>query len=205
MADKQFLDHAYGLETVEDTVEFYADWADTYDAELVRNGYVTPQRCAEALARHMPDKSGAVMDVGCGTGLSGAALKRAGFDLLEGCDVTEEMLRGARDRGLYRHLWVNDPDQPLELGGRDYAAFAAIGVIGLGAARLELYHDIVAQMPKGAFFVWSFNNHTYAHPEFEGAMQRYLDVGETELLEKTHGPHIPGKDMTSNVYVIRKL
>ena len=79
MSEKNFLDHAYGLTSVEDTRAFYADWSLSYDAELHRNGYVTPQRCAEALARHMPDKSGPVLDVGCGTGLSGMELRAAGF------------------------------------------------------------------------------------------------------------------------------
>ncbi len=55
----------------------------------------TPARCVEALARFVPlDQP--VLDVGCGTGLSGAALAAGGFVDVSGQDVNQAMLDVAR-------------------------------------------------------------------------------------------------------------
>jgi len=86
---------------VEDTIQVYTDWADSYDADLAKRGYHTPARIAAALRTQMVD-DGPVLDFGCGTGLSGQALITAGFDPIDGTDITAEMAEKARDKGIYR-------------------------------------------------------------------------------------------------------
>ena len=44
-----------------------------------------------------PGKKRFIVDVGCGSGLSGAALERAGHEWV-GCDVSRDMLRIASER-----------------------------------------------------------------------------------------------------------
>ena len=53
-------------------------------------------RCIELLNLE-PGKKKFVLDVGCGSGLSGAALERAGHEWV-GCDVSRDMLRIASER-----------------------------------------------------------------------------------------------------------
>ena len=86
---------------VEETIAVYADWADNYDADVAARGYRTPDRLAVALAAHAP-MDATVLDFGCGTGIGGAALRRVGFDVIDGTDVTAEMLKKAATRGIYR-------------------------------------------------------------------------------------------------------
>ncbi|MEK6204583.1 MAG: methyltransferase type 11, partial [Amylibacter sp.] len=75
---KDHLSRAYDLSSVDETQKFYSDWAATYDAEILENGYATPERCAKALAGFAPEQDFAVLDIGCGTGLSGKYLAAAG-------------------------------------------------------------------------------------------------------------------------------
>ena len=72
---KGYLDSAYAVEDAESTRNLYQDWAATYEQEVRANGYVTPTRCAHALANLAADKRAPLLDLGCGTGLSGEALK----------------------------------------------------------------------------------------------------------------------------------
>ena len=72
---KNHLNHSYQLDSVDATQEFYSDWAVTYDAEIIDNGYASPQRCADALALFTEDKRLKLLDIGCGTGLSGKILQ----------------------------------------------------------------------------------------------------------------------------------
>ncbi len=76
MAEK-FLDKVYDAKGTDETRALYDDWAASYDAEIAENGYATPRRCAEALAGFATDPSLPVLDFGCGTGLSGLALRAA--------------------------------------------------------------------------------------------------------------------------------
>jgi len=71
---KTFLDKTYNTSGDDAMRALYDDWADSYEAEVGENGYATPARLARALATITGDKAQAILDYGCGTGLSGAAL-----------------------------------------------------------------------------------------------------------------------------------
>jgi len=201
---KNHLDHAYKLETVDATRDFYADWAATYDAEIVENGYATPARCAQAVAK-FASADALILDTGCGTGLSGLALKAAGFSKIDGCDITQEMLAGAQDRGLYRNLWLSDPNAPLDISRGPYNVIAAIGVIGNGAAPISFFHEIVRKMASDSYFVFSFNDKTLADRQYEATLSNVVDSGGYNLLFREYGPHFPKRNMNSNVYVLHRL
>ncbi len=202
MTDK-FLTKAY--ETAGDTRDLYAAWAKSYDDELGRNGYVTPERCAKALAKHSKDMHAPILDFGCGTGLSGLALKLAGFDVIDGADVTQDMLDGAKAKQLYRNLSLIEPGADLTHTPGTYAAITAIGVIGTGAAPISVFDIIMKGLAKGGLTVLSFNDHALEDPYYEGKLNEYLDCGAAQLLHKSYGPHIPGINLNSNVYVLEKL
>ena len=104
---KTYLNNAYGTKDTNSTRKLYDDWAASYDAEIAENGYATPGRCAAALAQFTQDQNAPVLDFGCGTGLSGLALKLAGFSVIDGLDLSPEMLAKARDKGIYRRLAVS--------------------------------------------------------------------------------------------------
>lgn len=200
---KNHLDAAYKLDTATQTREFYADWAATYDAEVADNGYATPARCAKALAQFTkPDA--VVLDTGCGTGLSGMALRSEGFVQIDGFDITAEMLDVARGHDLYRTLWHTQVGAPIDVSRGPYEAIAAIGVIGNGAAPLSFYHEIISVMAPKSLFVFSFNDHTLEDPDFERAVADTVKGDGFKLLFKEYGPHFPKRNMKSNVYVIER-
>ena len=55
----------------------------SYDEELTNNNYITPKRCSEALERHLFNKQGDILDLGCGTGLSGKEIISKGFNQVD--------------------------------------------------------------------------------------------------------------------------
>ncbi|MBY5932391.1 methyltransferase domain-containing protein [Tateyamaria omphalii] len=197
-----FLDKAYRARDAASTRELYDDWAASYDAEVGENGYATPARCAEALKTHVNDMSAPLLDFGCGTGLSGLALKLAGFEIIDGVDLSAEMLDGARRKGVYRRL------DKIEAGGAlpdaDYTAIAAIGVIGAGAAPIDVLHILMRALPRTGKLVFSFNDHALEDPAHEAGVAEWTDCGAARLLVKEHGPHLPGINLNSNVYVLEK-
>ena len=199
------LEKSYTLDSVTDTQSYYSDWAATYDAEITENGYATPQRCADALAKVTSKKNLNILDIGCGTGISGRILSEVGFTRIDGCDITPEMLKIAETRKIYHELWLSDPENPFPFDNGKYQAITAVGVIGAGAAPLIVFHQAIRKLTSGGLFVFSFNDHTLEDPSYEAAINHEIENKHFELVFKEYGPHLPGRDIKSNVYILKRL
>ena len=201
---KDFFSTIYDIESNEEKDRLYSRWAKTYDADLTAAGYATPRRCAEAAFAHADDKSLPVLDVGCGTGISGLALLNAGFSTIDGTDINSDMLEKAVKLGIYRKVWKSEPDNPFPADAGPYHVIAAIGVIGSGAAPLDLLHACLGRLAPGGLSTFSFNDHTLADPAYDSAVDELVESGRFTLLHKTYGPHLKKPKMNSNVYVLRR-
>lgn len=200
MADKPFLSKVYDLKG-DGVRDYYDKWAETYEAEVTNNAYATPTRCAEALAATGVPKATPILDFACGTGLSGEALTIAGFTVLDGMDVSDGMLDKAREKGLYRTLTKVPSDAPPPVVPGSYAVITAIGAIGPGAAPASVIAPLIEALPSGGHFVISLNDLALEHPEFPAALDA---AATTTLISKERGAHLPGIDVQSTVYVLRK-
>lgn len=200
----KFLDKAYAARDAASTRNLYDDWAASYEAEVAENGYATPGRCADALKSVTDDMAAPILDFGCGTGLSGLALKLAGFGAIDGLDLSAEMLEGAAAKGVYRTLGQIEADADLPFAKGTYCAMAAIGVIGAGAAPISVLHTLMRKLDRGGKLVFSFNDHALENPENEGGVSEWTDCGAARLLFKKHGDHLPGIGLKSTVYVLEK-
>mmetsp|Transcript_7210 Transcript_7210/g.11925 ORF Transcript_7210/g.11925 Transcript_7210/m.11925 type:complete len:184 (+) Transcript_7210:66-617(+) len=180
----KFLDKAYTARDPAATRTLYDDWAASYEAEVGENGYATPGRCAAALKSLTDDMTVPILDFGCGTGLSGLALKLAGFEVIDGLDLSAEMLEVAASKGVYRSLDQIDADAALPFAKGTYGAMAAIGVIGAGAAPITVLHTLMRHLDPGGRLVFSFNDHALDNPENEGGVSEWTDCGAARLLVK---------------------
>jgi len=199
-----FLHNAYRVTDPDKARDFYDDWASTYDAEVEKNGYITPKRCAEALAQLAPDLGAPLLDMGCGTGLSGAALKTAGFTNIHGSDLSPEMLKLAEARGIYDKLWLADLETPFPFTPGTFAMISAMGVLVIGHAPPSTIDDVLGVLAPGGLFVFSLNDHTLEEPEYESRLVENIDTGNARLVYKDYGDHLPGISMNSIVYILEK-
>lgn len=189
---------------VEDTMVVYTDWAESYDADVGGKGYHTPGRIAAALAQHLSDKSALILDFGCGTGLSGTALRAAGFDNLHGTDITPAMVDLAGPKGIYRKLWVSVPGE-LDASPGQYSAIVAAGVVSLGAAPPETMDMLINALSPGGLLAMSFNDPTLADGRFQTQLETHLAAGRIKTLFRAHGPHLDDMEMCSDVMVLTRL
>ncbi|MEM7238961.1 MAG: methyltransferase domain-containing protein [Pseudomonadota bacterium] len=199
------LKQAYGLDGPGAVGKFYDGWAEGYEDEVTSNGYITPERCSKALARFVADKTAPIMDLACGTGLSGLALRAQGFTTIDGFDLSPEMLEQAKAKpGLYRTLELCDMSQAFEMSDDTYANAAAIGCITPDYLPVTVIDEVLGKLPSGGAFSFSINDWAAR----DGTMERHIgeitDCWTAELVFKEYGDHIPGNDMGCTVYVLRK-
>jgi predicted TPR repeat methyltransferase len=95
-------------------VAIFDQYADTFDRNLVDDlKYRIPAAVADVLRRHATTGGLDILDLGCGTGLTGeqiASLKRT----MTGVDLSPKMLEKARQRGVYDQLFCAELMQFLD-------------------------------------------------------------------------------------------
>src|SRR3954469_15061902 len=73
----------------------YDEWAKAYDDDLTSWSYQAPDVVAQTVASRLPG-AGSALDVGCGTGLVGRALRARGFmGQILGLDISQASLEVA--------------------------------------------------------------------------------------------------------------
>lgn len=99
----------------------FDQYAGHFDTSLVgRLRYGAPREIKAALNRNRIGRAARALDLGCGTGLSGAVLRQR-CDWLEGVDLSAGMLEVARRKGIYDQLTKGNitelppPTEPYDL------------------------------------------------------------------------------------------
>jgi predicted TPR repeat methyltransferase len=108
---------------------FYDEWAERYDADLAAWDYRAPARIGRLLVE-WGDPAADALDAGCGTGLSGRALRDAGCTgHLVGIDVSAPSLAIAERSGAYDEVRVGDLTAPLDFADDRFGLLACSGVL----------------------------------------------------------------------------
>lgn len=190
---------AYQARTRDDLQRLYADWASTYDADHEKVGFFGHRLTAEVLARHATRHDMArVLDAGAGTGAAGEALHALGFRRLVGVDLSEDMLKVARGKGIYRETIVADLSAPLDaLAAGSFDAAVLVGVFSYGQAPAETLDEIVRLVRSGG--VVALTMRTDFHAEDAMGVRTRMEAlearGAWRLLECTDPlPYLPHKD-----------
>ena len=105
----------------------FDQYAERFETSLVDQlGYQGPAQIVAALLLAGRTRFGRVLDLGCGTGLMGQAIRpHAGW--LDGYDISARMLEQARAKGVYDGLHKRDLAR-LDLGGDSFDLILAADV-----------------------------------------------------------------------------
>jgi predicted TPR repeat methyltransferase len=185
----ELLGRAYDLKSDDETHALYRDWADTYeDTMLTGLGYLSPALVSQLLADHVQDRSGAVIDIGCGTGLAGQALAGHGFQVIDGLDYSTEMLKVAAGHGVYRKLIEADLTGPLDLKSATYACAICTGTFTHGHVGPAALREIFRLLQPGGCFAFSVNAGVWRDMGFDTELAAISDEGVARCI--THQPGV---------------
>ena len=205
MAEKNFFDTAYSLKNTAETRKMYDQWSEVYDRDLVEGEYQQPKRCQLALSRQVANKHISILDVGCGTGLSGLALKQAGFENIDGCDLSDGMLKKAAKLRVYQRLFacnLNEP--PIEAADSQYDAVTAVGVFSFGHIMPDSVEELLRVTKAGGFIIIGLNDHFYDEGSLTAKLDELQNSSALTIISQEHGEHIPGNDLMGWVITLQK-
>lgn len=174
----RLLEGAYALETPDDNLAYYRDFARHYDQSFAATlGYIYPSAIVRCLAG-LDLPQGRILDIGCGTGLVAARLKEARADLIiDGVDISPEMLSVARDKKLYNALYEADLTADLSGLPTDYAAIISAGTFTHGHLGPAPIAGLVGHCCSGAQAVIGVNAQHHAQRGFGTFMDGLVDAG----------------------------
>ncbi len=101
-----------GVLPKEHVIRAFDAYAPSFDEHLLKGLHYRAPALLRRIVGELPAESVDVLDLGCGTGLAGAAFRPSARRLV-GVDLSPEMIARARERGTYDELIVGDILEPL--------------------------------------------------------------------------------------------
>ena len=176
--EQELLRRAYGLSSDEESQALYRDWARTYDETMLEGlHYQSPNLVADRLAALMPGLDIPVLDIGCGTGLAGRELSARSFTVIDGIDISPEMMAVAHEKGGYRDLICADLNARLPLADGAYQGAICCGTFTSGHVRASCLDEIIRILAAGAPFAFTVKLEVWESFGFRGKLAQLEKAG----------------------------
>lgn len=156
---------------------YYDAWAADYDSTLEAWNYKSPAVAAELMGRYVA-QDGRILDAGCGTGLTGLALKRAGFGRVTGIDISADSLRRAAATGAYeRVLQVNMQARPFPVEAASFDGLECVGVLTYLPETAETFREFCRLVRPGGHIIFTQRDDLYAERDYAGVARALIEKG----------------------------
>ncbi len=163
------LDNAYALQSPDDNLALYRTWAETYDADFVEG---TAYRLPELIANAYGEQgcTWPCLDVGCGTGA--AAHMLPGDAVIDGLDLSPDMLAVAKRTGRYRNLIEANLKELLPLDDASFAGLISSGTFTHGHVGAEALDELIRILAPGAVAAISIRDTVWDSQNFASTFAR---------------------------------
>ena len=191
----RLLHRAYSLDAPDTHIDFYRDFAELYDSTYAASlGYIYPLGIASVLSAQQRPQ-GAILDIGCGTGLVATAIRKVDPSaVIDGVDISPDMLGKARAKGEYRDLVAADLTADCSHIATDYAAIVSAGTFTFGHLGPELIPDMVGLCRPGAVAALGVNSVYFIEQEFRDVLDSLEAEGRITNVALHEIPIYDGRD-----------
>lgn len=184
------LSDAYGVTSPEENRELYERWAGSYDTEFAdRHGYDYHNQVSEVFLR-AGGSTDLVLDVGCGTGLVGSALRERGVRAVHGLDLSPAMLAEAAEKKtvegdpVYTHLEEADLTATVDVPDETYPGLVTAGTFTHGHLGPDSLHEVVRMCTPGALLAIGVNAELF---QTEGGFAEWMAAAQSDGLIRDAG------------------
>ena len=171
MKNKPNLENAYNLKSPDDNIKLYSVWAETYDNSfIVDMQYKLHFAVAEEFV--LNGGKGLILDVGAGTGaLAEALLQKAKF-CIEATDISEEMLKVADSKKIYKRSFLSDLTKEIPVNNSSYDGVVSSGTFTHGHVGPSSIRELVRVTKPGGLITISINEKHWISLDFEVEVEK---------------------------------
>lgn len=205
MAKSKLLQKAYAVETPDEVNDLYQDWAQSYDQDLLSQDldYVAPQEAVRIFKTHFTKTSASILDVGCGTGLSGTALVKAGFTHIDGIDLSPAMLEQARLKKVYQNLQQADLLKGVDIADNQYDAALSVGTFTHGHVGPNAINEVLRLIKPGGIFCLTVNEGVFDKMDYPASLKQLEENDVCTVYELKDADYLRGEGIRSKVVSLR--
>ena len=178
-----------------DLMNVYQEWAADYDDDNDNLlGTVSQPMSVQILQEYVKNKELKIIDVGCGTGLVGRELERAGFVNFDGIDISKEMIDIAKRRG-YSNLFIGSLNNKLPFTDGEYDAALCVGVFTHGHIGSDRLDELVRIVKPGGIICFTINEGVYASYGFNSKIKRLESEHVWKVIELRKNDYMVKKNV----------
>ena len=200
---------AYSNPSTDRLMKLYADWAESYDSDLIdAYGYMAPTDAVAGLMTLGLLADARILDAGCGTGQAGALMAAAGFNNLDGADLSPEMRAVAARLGVYKSLYHLDmtADYAPQIADYNapYDAVICVGVFGYGPPHVGDLPRIMDAARPGAPVLVTVNGKGWEKMGWDDSLMPVLDAAGVTLAARTRIRHMVAEGVHAELLELRR-
>ena len=171
MNRKLSLESAYDLKSPKDNIELYSVWAETYDMDFINEmQYKLHFSVADEFI--LNGGEGLVLDVGAGTGALAQALLQKGKFSIEATDISEEMLKIAKSKNIYKRSFLSDLTKEIPVDNSFYDGVVSSGTFTHGHVGPSSIGELVRVTKPGGLITISINEKHWIAFDFESEVEK---------------------------------
>lgn len=174
--------------------EHYDALALDYDSQLTAWGYEAPEQGATLLSAHLEAfATSRLLDCGCGTGMTGQALRAQGArGTIFGADVPEQSLALAAAKNVYDETQIVDLNAQLPFDDDSFDGVLCVGVLSYVEAE-PLFQQWKRVIRPGGVVVFTCREDFFAPRDYPALLQRLDESGGMTCQKVTDPmPYLPG-------------
>jgi predicted TPR repeat methyltransferase len=181
-----------GTSDPREVADRYNEWAKGYDNDLTSWSYQAPTVVAATVVSRHPE-AGSALDVGCGTGLVGRALRARGFTgRIVGLDISHASLEIARQCGAYDSVERADLQQRLPFEDHSVDAVVCVGVMTYLPDVESVWREFARVARRGGLVVATQREDLWHTRRCQAVVDRLRDEGVWAPLAITGpAPYLP--------------
>ncbi|NEO92716.1 MAG: class I SAM-dependent methyltransferase [Moorea sp. SIO3G5] len=153
----------------------YDTLAQVYEDKVLNWQYACHQVAAELMAKFVAS-DGKILDLGCGTGLAGQALREQGYKTIIGVDISQKSLDIARDKHIYTALYKADIQQELPFQDNEFDGIISTAVLTNMETSNVLYKFCRLVKP-GGYLVFTNREDIHYQKKFDVTLKKMESEG----------------------------
>ena len=183
MKKKPSLQNAYELKSPDDNVKLYSAWAETYDNDFIKDmQYQLHFSVAEEFV--LNGGNGLILDVGAGTGALAQALLQKEHFTIEATDISEEMLKVAETKKIYKRCFLSDLTKKIPVDNNTYDGVVSSGTFTHGHVGPSALIELVRVTKPGGLVTISANEKHWIALNFENEVEKLNKYVRNYTLKK---------------------
>ena len=183
MRNKPSLQNAYDLKSPDDNIKLYSVWAETYDISFIDDmQYELHFAVAEEFV--LNGGKGLILDVGAGTGAVAEALLQKAKYCIEATDISEEMLKVADSKNIYKRSFFSDLTKEIPVTNSSYDGIVSSGTFTHGHVGPSSISELVRITKPGGLITISINEKHWISLNFESEVEKLNQYTRNYTLKK---------------------